>query len=131
MTTGVRSGLLLAVIGLWFVMRTTHQDASGRTLVDHIIGKTGLSSGQVAAGVKPGQSAVLPSQALTSAGQAVQQAGGVNLQAPVLDPTVVAGGFPTAPPTGPAQGINVAPLAGQAQIQHALDLMAAAGQTLR
>jgi hypothetical protein len=129
--TGVRSGILLAVIGLWLVMRTTHQDASGRTLIDHIIGKAGLSPGQVAAGVKPGQAAVTTNQAMTSAGLAVQAAGGVSLQPPALDPTVVAGGWTSAPATGPSQGINVQPLAGQAQIQHALDLMSAAGQGLR
>ncbi|HWD76925.1 MAG TPA: hypothetical protein VG371_17440 [Solirubrobacteraceae bacterium] len=129
--TGVRSGLLLAVIGLWLVMRTTHQDASGRTLIDHIIGKTGLSTGQVAAGVQPGQAAVTPNQALTSAGLAVQPAGGVNLQAPTLDPTVVAGGFPTlAPATGPSQGINVAPAA-TAQIQGAINRLTAAGNQIR
>jgi hypothetical protein len=132
MRTGVRSGLLLAVVGLWLIMRATHQDQSGRTLIDHIIGQAGLSPGQVAAGVKPGQTAVTPAQAQTSAGQAVQAAGGVNLQAPTLDPTVVAGGWPTGPPTGPPTIIlRGSPLKGQAQIQHALDLMAATGQGLR
>lgn len=130
MRTGVRSGLLLAIVGLWLVMRTTHQDQSHRTLIDHILGKAGLSPGQVAAGVKLGQP-VTPGQAVTSAGLAVQQAGGVNLQAPTLDPTVLTGGLPAAPATGPRQGINVKPLAGQAQIQHALDLMAATGQGFR
>lgn len=46
MNTGVRSGVLLAVIGVWIIMRATHKDSTktadfpdGRTLIDHIIGK--------------------------------------------------------------------------------------------
>jgi len=36
--TGVRSGILLAVIGLFVLLRTVNQDQSGRTLIDHILG---------------------------------------------------------------------------------------------
>ncbi len=46
--TGVRSGLLLALVGLWLIMRATHQDQSGRTLIDHILSKK-PGSGQPAA----------------------------------------------------------------------------------
>ena len=37
--SGVRSGLLLLVIGLFVILRSTRQDSSGRTLVDHLLGK--------------------------------------------------------------------------------------------
>jgi len=36
---GVRTGLLLALIGVFLIARTVTQDASGRTLPDHILGK--------------------------------------------------------------------------------------------
>jgi hypothetical protein len=36
--TGLRSGLLLAVVGLWVLLRTINADSTGRTLVDHLIG---------------------------------------------------------------------------------------------
>lgn len=41
-------GLLMIVLGLWLLMRTVNQDSSGRTLIDHILGRkpatTGLES---------------------------------------------------------------------------------------
>lgn len=37
--TGVRSGILLLVVGLWVLMRTVTRDQSGRTLIDHLLSK--------------------------------------------------------------------------------------------
>ena len=33
------TGILLAVIGIFIVLRTVRQDSSGKTLVDHVLGK--------------------------------------------------------------------------------------------
>jgi len=68
MSTGVRSGLLLAVLGVWLIMRATHQDAGGKTLINHIID----------GGASP------PSQTATGAAQ-IQAAGGVQLASPSAD----------------------------------------------
>jgi hypothetical protein len=35
---GIATGLLLAVFGLWLILRTVNSDSSGRTLVDRITG---------------------------------------------------------------------------------------------
>lgn len=35
------TGLLLAIVGFWIVMRTVRKDSSNRTLVDRILGKSG------------------------------------------------------------------------------------------
>jgi hypothetical protein len=35
---GIATGLLLAVFGLWLILRTVNRDASHRTLVDRIMG---------------------------------------------------------------------------------------------
>jgi hypothetical protein len=35
----MRTGILLAVIGIWVVLRTVRTDAQGKTLVDHVTGK--------------------------------------------------------------------------------------------
>lgn len=52
MATGVRSGVLLAVLGLWLIMRATHQDTtSHHTLIDKILGAgSGWTPAQVGAG---------------------------------------------------------------------------------
>lgn len=34
------TGLLLILVGLWIVLRTVREDASGDTLVDHLRGTT-------------------------------------------------------------------------------------------
>lgn len=60
---GIR--VLLIVLGFWIVMRSVNKDASGRTLIDHILGQagganqqlpasTGGSSGYVAGASIPG-----------------------------------------------------------------------------
>lgn len=36
----MRTGLLLAIIGLWLLLRTVRKDSSGRTLADRIMGKS-------------------------------------------------------------------------------------------
>jgi hypothetical protein len=36
--TGVGTGLLLAVLGLWLVLRTVNTDSTGRTLIDYLTG---------------------------------------------------------------------------------------------
>lgn len=51
-STGVRSGLLLSILGVWLIMRATHQDATHRTLIDHILGnKTPSPTGSVTTAV--------------------------------------------------------------------------------
>lgn len=134
MQTGVRSGVLLAVLGLWLVMRSTHQDQSGRTLIDHILGKTatGLTPGQKAAGVQPGQTAVTPGQAITSAASAIESQGGVQLQAPPLDPSVVQGGWGLLPYHFPKRGAVGSKLpASESQIQDAINRITAIGEGVR
>jgi hypothetical protein len=62
-TTGVRSGILLLVIGVWVIMRTTHRDGTptaafphGRTLIDHILGSS--SSNSTSTGALPAPQAL-------------------------------------------------------------------------
>jgi hypothetical protein len=40
----MRSGILIAVVGAWLVLRTVRKDASGRNLVDRITGATSDTS---------------------------------------------------------------------------------------
>lgn len=77
MGTGVRSGILLAVLGVWLIMRATHQDSTKQTLIDHILNagapnpkQAALDAAVPAAG---GVQLASPSPAFT---QALQQAGG-------------------------------------------------------
>lgn len=58
--TGVKSGLLLVVLGLWVILRTVSHDSTptpghphGRTLIDHILGST---SGSTSSTLPPPQS---------------------------------------------------------------------------
>lgn len=69
--SGVRSGLLLMVVGLFIVLRSTRRDASGRTLVDHILGKNApptLATGTPAPTITvPGTTAAAPTSLRTGA----------------------------------------------------------------
>lgn len=56
--SGVRSGLLLMVVGLFIVLRSTRRDAGGQTLVDHLLGIHHTPG--VAPGITPAQAATLP-----------------------------------------------------------------------
>lgn len=33
------TGILLAIVGIWLILRTVRSDQSGRTLVGHIVGE--------------------------------------------------------------------------------------------
>lgn len=35
----MRTGILLAIVGVFLIARTVTKDISGRTLIDHILGK--------------------------------------------------------------------------------------------
>jgi hypothetical protein len=35
----MRTGILLAIIGIWLVLRTVRPDTQGKTLVDRVTGK--------------------------------------------------------------------------------------------
>lgn len=37
----MRSGILIAIVGLWLLLRTIRKDATGRNLVDRLQGKGG------------------------------------------------------------------------------------------
>ncbi len=57
--TSVRSGLLMIVLGVWVILRTTRHDSNataqhphGQTLVDHILG-SGSASSSTATGQSP------------------------------------------------------------------------------
>ena len=54
MQTGVRSGILLMVVGLWLVLSSTRRDDSQRTLIDHITGKAATWTAGVAPAGRPG-----------------------------------------------------------------------------
>ncbi|PZS12311.1 MAG: hypothetical protein DLM64_05160 [Solirubrobacterales bacterium] len=97
MNTGVRSGVLLAVIGVWIIMRATHKDSTktadfpdGRTLIDHIIGKQAGSGGD----------AVPPGGTVTPASH-------------------LAGGTPLEPNVGPHVGTRAPPAALVTPLDHA------------
>lgn len=44
-STGVRSGLLLTLLGAFLIMRTITQDHTGRTLVDRLLGRPATAGG--------------------------------------------------------------------------------------
>lgn len=69
--------LLAAVIGFWLIMRTVSHDASGRTLVDHILGQAG------------GANQTVPGATLTSS-TTVPSAGAVSGSVSSLTPTLTA-----------------------------------------
>ncbi len=51
--TGVRSGLLMIVLGVWILLRVTRHDSSGRTLADHIL-DPGTGTGASSSASTPG-----------------------------------------------------------------------------
>lgn len=118
MSTGVRSGLLLAVLGVWLIMRATHQDAGGKTLINHIIDGGGAST----AAAQAASNAALAAQ--------VPAAGGVNLASPSAEfsaatqaailPSLRGYATTTSAVTAAASAPNPRLAAAQGQIQHAL-----------
>lgn len=102
--TGVRSGVLLFVLGLWVLTRTVNKDASGRTLIDHILGKlpsgsSSSSASKSASNAAYTQPLLLPSQSVASIGAAAAA------------PAAAAGGFGVLQPqpafvTQPAAKVN-------------------------
>lgn len=124
MNTGVRSGVLLAVVGLWLIMRSTHGDANNRTLINHILGTNHDGSTYVPG--QAGQAAASGAQTNLGAGPAAPTGAFTNPFAPITSP--VAGPLTNAPPTGPRHGTGIRLLSGQAQIQGALNQIAALRQ---
>lgn len=116
-STGVRSGILLALVGLWLIMRTTHQDVSSRTLVDHILGKA--SSLKTSATSTPAAAAATPptATAITPTATAIT---------PTVSNVTPTAGARSAPPTGPTRGTNIPPVAAQ-QLGASLDALHALG----
>jgi hypothetical protein len=96
----VRSGILIAVVGTWLVLRTVRKDASGRNLVDRITG----ASADTPAGDAP---AVVPARTPSVSP-------GVGPPAPQPDPQPSlgpAGHVTTVKPVGPLK-----PVAGPAGV---------------
>jgi hypothetical protein len=65
--------LLAAVIGFWVIMRAVNRDASGRTLVDHILGQSG------------GANQLLPTDSYTNAAAAAPSGAGVQALLPTMN----------------------------------------------
>ncbi len=110
MGTNVRSGILLAVLGLWLVLRTTSQDQSGRTLVDHILTKAPDWSKAKAPTIYPSSAA------------------GVIALTPGADPNSVQIPFPGSPV--PTQPITPADTAGATPLGATALALSQQGQTI-
>lgn len=75
--TNTGTGLLMLVVGFWVLMRSVNADVTGRTLIDHILGRQPSNSvalGKIVIGNV--QNAVTAAGA--SAGQAILATGGGN-----------------------------------------------------